>query len=134
MLKCLLTNWVHLLGFYIGVEMFIIINMVMRPDASNNLNATLAALLLSAPFLMFTYGLIIITAFLLAIVVFDLVLFSVIKHRTLLIMLIEWLLIVPIFIYWAFKYDYWLWIILSATFLVTQFIRSKKIDKIASNV
>jgi hypothetical protein len=133
MLKRLLTNWVHLLGFYIGVEICTIINMVLHPDAGNSWKTTIITLLLSAPFLMFTYGVIIIAGFILAIILLDIILFSLVEHNALLVMFIEWILIVPIFIYWAFEYKYWLWIALSVTFLITQFIKSKKIDKLLAN-
>nr|MBB6139473.1 hypothetical protein [Mucilaginibacter sp. X5P1] len=128
--KIALTNWIHLLGFYLWLEISAIAHLFVNYDSSDNWQSILFGLLLGVPFLMFSYGLLIIVGFLLVIVLLDLILFSIIKNNILLIMVIEWILIIPIFIYWAFKYEYWLWLGLSFTLLITQYIRSKKIGKI----
>ncbi len=127
--KVLLTNLIHLLGFYICLEISAIINIICYHGFDSWLG-TIGGLLLGIPFFLLSYGLIFIAAFMLAIVLLDLILFSFIKNNILLVMVIEWLVIVPIFIYWAFIYEYWTWIWLSGAFLITQYIRTKKIEKL----
>ena len=124
--RIILTNWVHLLGFYICVECVTVYEVLI---AHGNWDSYIGMLLFSAPFLLLTYGLMFIIGFLLVISILDLILFSLIKQKVLFILFIEWLLIAPTFIYYSFKYQYWLWIWLSAAFLITQYIRSKKIEK-----
>jgi len=127
--KILKTNVIHLLGFYICIETSAIIN-VISAHGLDTWYATILSLVLGVPFFMFSYGLIVMTFFFLVVIVLDLILFSIIKNNILLIMVIEWVIIVPIFIYWGFLYEYWPWLWLSASFLVTQFIRSSKIKKV----
>jgi hypothetical protein len=127
--KLLLTNWVHILGFYICIEISSILQVIFYNESGSSFMGTLFSLSLAVPFLMFTYGLMFIIAFLGAIILLDLALFPIVKYGPFSIMLIEWLLIVPIFIYWAFEYEYWLWLELCGVFLLTQYIKSKKIEK-----
>jgi hypothetical protein len=124
--KILLSNWIHVLGFYLCVEITIVYVFFTQHDKGVN---TIGVLLLAAPFCLLTYGLMFILGFLLMISILDLILFSFVKQKVLLILFIEWLLIVPTFIYYSFKYEYWLWIWLSAAFLITQYIRRRKIKK-----
>lgn len=133
MTKILLSNWIHILGFYIVIETMVLINIITTNDTSATWVSTLFMILLSSPFLMFSYGLIFLIGFLLAMIFADIVLFYVIKIDLLSVVLIEWILIVPVFIYWAFEYQYWLWLYLSAGFLVTQIIRIKRLKKLSVN-
>jgi hypothetical protein len=133
MTKLILSNWIHLLGFYLIIEISTIIHIATSPDAMN-WQESVGGLLLGAPFLMLSYGLIFIIGFLLVIVILDILLFFLpTNNRKFVIILVlstEWLLIVPIFIYWAFEYNYWLWIYLSASFLITQIIKSRRVKGI----
>ncbi|HVS94591.1 MAG TPA: hypothetical protein VHE59_21280 [Mucilaginibacter sp.] len=129
-LKVVLTNWIHFLGFYLCVEIFDITNLFTHYDSNVSWQMVIIGVLLGPLFLMLTYGLLIIAAFLVAIVCLDLIFFSIIKNKILLIVIIEWVLIIPIFIYWAFKYEYWLWLGLSVAFYITQYIRAKKVVRI----
>lgn len=124
--RVILTNWVHLLGFYICVEIVMVYEVLIK---HGHWSSYIGMLLFSAPFLLLTYGLMFIIGFLLVISILDLIFFSLIKQKVLLTLFIEWLLIVPTFIYYSFKYQYWLWIWLSATFLITQYIRGRRIEK-----
>lgn len=87
--------------------------------------------LLSIPFLFLTYGLIILGGFFVVIAILDIIGFLLKINNTKLILIVEWLIIIPPFIYWAFEYEYWLWITLSISLFVTQLIREKKIKKIS---
>jgi hypothetical protein len=133
MLKLLLTNWIHLLGFYIVIEISIIIHLITSGNPDTSLQATILIILLAVPFLMISYGLMFIVGFLFGITLLDVILFSLIKYNRW-IFVIEWLLIVPVFIYWAFEHEYWLWLYLSAAFLVTQVIRSQRIKNLSIEI
>ncbi len=76
--------------------------------------------------LLLLYGLVPLIAFYLVLLFLDLVLLTKTKLSIFDIVLIEWIIIAPIFIYWAFKYDYWLWLLLVSSFLVTQFMRARR--------
>ena len=85
-------------------------------------------LILGIPFLMLSYGLLFLLSFYLLIIILDFILFS-ITNKILVIMIIEWMLIAPPFIYWGFKYNYWAWFVLLIAFITTQYIRGVKIMK-----
>jgi hypothetical protein len=127
LIKALKSNWVHLVGIYFCIEAMMIVLSIIEVFRTHNVNLFLFQVLLSAPFLMFTYGPMFIGAFYLILILLDFLLFTTIKGKPFLIIIIEWLLIAPIFIYSAVKYEYWLWIALVTTFLNTQLIRVKKI-------
>jgi hypothetical protein len=133
-LKIFATNWVHLVGFYITTYLSIILFKTFGMEGYGNESwlKTLSLTLLMIPFLFFTYGTLIILGFYAALLLSDTVAFSVLKSKKRIraILLIEWLLIIPTFISWAFEYNYWLWITLSISFLVTQHLREKKIKRI----
>lgn len=133
-LKIFVTNWVHLVGFYITTYLSIVLFKAFRIEGYGNESwlKTLSLTLIMIPFLFFTYGTLIILGFYAALLLSDTVAFSVLKSekRIRAILLIEWLLIIPTFISWAFEYDYWLWITLFISFLVTQYLREKKIKRI----
>ncbi len=120
------TNWIHLLGFYICIELFMVVSAIIDSKHHYQLQLFVFQLLLPALMLLFTYGLVPLIAFYLILLLLDLVLLTQTKLAIFDIVLIEWIIIAPIFIYWAFKYDYWLWLLLVSSFLVTQFIRARR--------
>lgn len=129
-LNIIKTNWVHFVGFYITSYISIILFKLLGIDGVNeSWMQTILLNFIMVLFLFFTYGLIIILSFFLAITILDLVAFHFTKLKVIEILIIEWLLIISPFIYWAFKYEYWLWICLSISFLCTQYIRKKWLDK-----
>lgn len=127
LLKIIKTNWVHLLGFYVSTYFSIIVFQVLELDRyqSDSLMKTLMISLISIPFLFFTYGLVIITSFYILITLLDIIAFRVTRLKVLTIMFIEWLIIIPPFVYWAFKEEYWLWLVLIASLICTQIVRAK---------
>lgn len=126
------TNWVHLLGFYVTTYLSIILFTVTEHERyqGGNWTSILLLSLISIPFLFFTYGLLYVVYFFALIIIMDISGFSWTKWKPIQILLLEWLIIVPPFIYWAFKYDYWLWLTLSVSFLLTQLYRRRQIEKI----
>lgn len=124
------TNWVHLPGIYLCVEGMVIIQACKHVSNGFGWKIFLPQIIISAPFLIFTYGLMVIIPFYIILILSDWVLFSISKIKPFLIMLIEWVVITPVFIYWAITYHYWLWIALVLSFLITQVIRSRRINAI----
>ena len=129
LVKALKSNWVHLVGIYFCIEAMMIFYGAEHLLDTGNFNLFLFTIIVSAPLLMFTYGLMSLGGFYLVLLLLDILLFTTVKGKTLTIVIIEWLLISPIFIYWAVTYQYWLWLGLVLTFLITQWIRARKIDR-----
>lgn len=130
--KILATNWAHFVGFYVTTYISLIFFKLIGLEGSENEDWTevLFLSLLTIPLLYFVYGLRIIGGFLAAIIILDIVGFNLKPDRIRLILFLEWLLIMPPFINWAFEYEYWLWIPLSISFFITQLYREKKIANI----
>lgn len=126
------TNWVHLLGFYVTTYLSIILFTVtgLERYQGGNWISILLLSLISIPFLFFTYGLLYVVYFFALIIIMDILGFSWTKWKPIQILLLEWLIIVPPFIYRAFKYDYWLWLTLSVSFFLTQLYRRRQVEKI----
>lgn len=130
-LNIIKTNWVHFVGFYITSYVSIILFKLLGIDGVNeSWMQTIFLNFIMVLFLFFTYGLIIILSFFLAIIILDMLSFRLTNLKVIEVLIIEWLLIISPFIYWAFKYEYWLWICLSISFLCTQFIRKKWLDEV----
>jgi len=130
LLNIYLTNWISLLSILIGTVFFVIITTVFQlHEAAHSISELLRGLLF-IPFFLLTYGLIPICIFIIVMIILDTICFFQKTNYTNLILLIQWVMIIYKPILWAFEYHYWLWIGLSITFFVSQFFRSKKINKI----
>lgn len=123
------TNLIHLLGFYIVVVVYTAIETYSKNYRETIHITDIARLIIGAPFFLLIYGLIFLLGFYLAIIILDVILLSLLKQKVNLVVFIEWLFISSIFIYYAIKYEYWLWILLAGSFLTTQFVRANKIKK-----
>jgi hypothetical protein len=130
--KILATNWIHFVGFYVTTYLSLILFKLIGLEGTENdeWSTILFLSLLTIPLLFFVYGLRIIGGFFVAIVLLDIIGFNLKHAKIKLILLVEWILIIPPFINWAFEYDYWLWITLSISFLTTQLLRKRAIDNI----
>lgn len=135
-LKILKTNWIHLAGFYISTYCSMIIFHMVGLERYSGYNwlSTLLVSIIGIPFVFFTYGLTFMVAFYIAIVLLDLIIFHFTKLKVLTVAIIEWIIIMPPFIYWAFKEDYWLWLVLVISLLVTQLIRIKMIKSVKGKI
>jgi len=127
-IRAITLNWIHLAGFYCCIEIMMIAFAGTELMHSHDWKNFFLSVLILAPILMFAYGLIVLIPFLVVIVLLDVILLSTINRSLLFIGLVEWVLISPIFVYWAVQNDYWLWFALIFSFLVTQLIRSKKLN------
>jgi hypothetical protein len=130
--QIILTNWVHLVGFYLTTYLSLILFKILGIEdfTDDNWSVILFFSPLTIPILFFTYGLIIIGCFYISIAILDSIAFNLIKEKTGVILFLEWIMIIPLFVMWAFEYEYWLWLTLIFSFLVTQWIRKSKIEKI----
>ncbi len=126
-LKTLTTNWIHIVGFYLATYLTLVIGSIFDPTEGWEpiiLTGFVAALLL-----FYVYGYVVIGWFYLTIVIMDIAAFSWKNKWIRETLIVEWIIISVPFIYWAFKYEYWLWIALSISFLTTQMLRMKRIEK-----
>jgi hypothetical protein len=135
LLKIIGTNWIHLLGFYISTYFATIIFQLIgiHRYQGYSWSTTLFMNLAGILFLFFTYGLIFILAFYLLLILMDFIAFRYTKLPVIYIILIEWVLLSPPFIYWAFTEDYWLWLALVISLLGTQLVRLKWIAAIRNS-
>jgi hypothetical protein len=129
--RTIATNWIHIVGFYLTTYLTLVVASFFDPTEGWEpiiLTGFMAALLLFV-----IYGYVVIAWFYLAIVIMDVVCFTWTNERRLEILMAEWIIISSPFIYWAFEYEYWLWIALSVSLLITQIVRLGRIKKIEGN-
>ena len=131
-IRTILTNWIHLIPFYVTTYLALLLYQVVGPP-NQKLVQAIPFLFASTFLLFFIYGPVIMAGFYAAIVLADVLLFSCGYKRMREKLILEWILISTPFIYWAFKYEYWLWICLSASFLLTQLLRSVLIGRILND-
>src|SRR5258707_3828345 len=110
LLNIVSTNWIHILGFYLTTYFSLILFKLIGLETSDGWESLLIASIFSILLLFLVYGLMIIGGFYLTIITMDIISFSGRNKWTKETLLIEWVIISVPFIYWAFKYEYWLWI------------------------
>ncbi len=129
--KIILTNWVHIVGFYVTTYFTLILFEAL--GLSNDLGSwadMLKILPFSTLLVFLMYGPIIIGGFYGALIALDILGLIVAKIEARKVLILECVLLIPQFIVWAFEYKYWLWITLALSFVITQFIRKAKIERI----
>jgi|SRR5688500_4868544 len=127
-LRTITTNWIHVVGFYLMTYLTIVLGSFFDPTEGWEpiiLTGFFAALLLFV-----VYGYVILGLFYLAIVLLDVAFFTCTNKWRKEILIIEWIIISIPFVHWAFEYEYWLWITLSASLMATQMIRLRMIRKV----
>jgi len=122
-MKIIKTNWINLIGVFIAVFIYAIVLNLNDTNVSRNLFQSI----LPALILVCLYGILFWALFILLLVVLDLI--FIVKDQTNLTakLLIEWLIISSPFIYWAVRYREWIFVAAIIAFLITQFIRQKRI-------
>lgn len=113
---------------YMSLILFKLIGL--EGTTNDSWNEIIFLSLLTIPLLFFTYGILIIGGFLGVIVILDAIGFNLTTNKVRLILILEWLIVIPPFVNWAFEYEYWLWLPLTISLLVTQLIREKIIERI----
>jgi len=129
-LKIYSTNWIHLVGFLSGSYIYLAIRNIFFPERTTNTFEDWLTGILMLPVFFLTYGLVFLLAFVAIMFILDTLFFINNKEHILRLLFWQWFIIVLQPITWAFEYRYWLWIVLSVTFFITQYIRSKKIKNI----
>lgn len=127
-LKILATNWINITGIFISVLIYSVIYGYIN-TAQNILQ-----LILGSSILIFLYGVIFWSGFLITILMLDIVIIILNKKNNLKkMLLVEWLIISIPFFYWAIKYKQWVFLVAIIAFFITQLLRAKMIEKINTN-
>lgn len=77
------------------------------------------------------FGSFVLVGFYLTLGIMDFILFSRKNNNAKEALLIEWTIFSLVSIFFAFKFDYWLWSTLPISFYITQMMRMRKIKNIA---
>ncbi|MGY2134893.1 hypothetical protein ACW9KT_21865 [Hymenobacter sp. HD11105] len=130
-LQIIATNWIHLVGFYLMSYAFGIISKIFGLEGEHETwQSILISNLLLIPVAFLWYGPLIIGGFYAVLTGLDVLCFTVVRQSLWKVLLLEWVLIVPIFIWWAFDNHFWLWLALAFSFLLTQWMRRPEIERI----
>jgi hypothetical protein len=131
-LKIISTNWIHLVGFYVTTYFSLILFNFLGLEGytTETWTQTFFLNLIMILYLIFGYGLMFLIGLFGALIILDSIGFNLTKTKTNLILFLEWIIIIPPFVTWAFEYDYWLWLTLIISFATTQMIRKQEIEKI----
>jgi hypothetical protein len=125
-MKAIKTNWINLLGVFLVTLVYFTVSTLLDPNLSYNiLQAILAAL-----FGVLGFGMVAWIPFVIALIVFDLILNVKNQNSLKAKLFIEWIVISSPFIYCAVKYSEWVLIAAIITFFITQLLREKKIRQI----
>lgn len=130
--KVILTNWPHLLGFLITAYVSQPIFKILGLATDESWREIFIDSLFTIPLAFLIYGAIPIVAVYIAISILDFIAFSFDTSNIVMKLLAEWIIIISPFIYWAIKYEFWIWIPLSVSFLTTQLNRRKAIVRLLS--
>lgn len=126
MVNIIKTNWVTFLGVFIMAIVFTTISNSTSADVS----LTILQSMLAALVLVCFYGVLFWVVFVIAIIMFDILLFRESTRRLTSKLILEWIIISIPFWVIAVKYNRAIFFILSATFLVTQIVRKTKLKSI----
>lgn len=130
-LRTIMTNWIHLVGFYLMTYLTIVVGSIFDP--TEGWDPVILTGFVAAFLLFVVYGSVIVGWFYLAIILLDVACLTWTNKWRKEILILEWIIISIPFVYWAFEYEYWLWIALSVSLLTTQMIRLRMIKKVELN-
>lgn len=128
--RVLLTNWIHLPGFYLAAYVTFIFYKIIGVGHAYSWRAVLLENVYALLPLFFFYGLPFIVGFYLIMFIMDAMSFWMNSPGRPKTMLIQWLVISIPAILSAFYFEYWLWLSLLISFYLTQRIRQRKIKAI----
>lgn len=123
--KIYFTNWINVLGIALGTYLFVVISEVFKTGGS-----ALLQMLIMAMFTIVLYGGICFTAFLIGMLLLDLILMNSNTKYLRLKLIVEWALISAPFTYWLIEYSEWIFLVSIIFFLIAQFIRERRILKL----
>jgi len=126
-MKILYTNWINITGIFIVLFLFTTTFNLLDSNVSRNLFQAIIASLI----LIFLYGIFFLIGFILVLTILDLIIIVRNQSNLRLKLLLEWIIISAPFVYWAIIYERQRYIFLVAiiTFLITQLLREKLINK-----
>jgi hypothetical protein len=122
-MKVIKTNWINLIGVFIAVFVYAIFLNLTDTNVSRNLFQSI----LPALMLVCLYGFLFWVLFILLLVLLDLIFFVRDQTNLTVKLLIEWLIISSPFVYWAVRYQEWIFMAGIVALLITQFIRQRRI-------
>ncbi|MDV3833197.1 hypothetical protein CMU13_07635 [Elizabethkingia anophelis] len=126
-IRILKTNWINIIGVFTVLFLYTTIYELIEPNVSRNIFQAMIASLIG----ICLYGIMFWVSFIIMLIILDYVLIIPNPKDLKLKLLIEWIVISSPFVYWAIKYpeQRTLYIIAIITFLVTQLLRDKLINK-----
>ncbi|AQW96832.1 hypothetical protein [Elizabethkingia anophelis] len=126
-IRILKTNWINIIGVFTVLFLYTTIYELIEPNVSRNIFQAMIASLIG----ICLYGIMFWVGFIIMLIILDYVLIIPNPKDLKLKLLIEWIVISSPFVYWAIKYpeQRTLYIIAIITFLVTQLLRDKLINK-----
>jgi hypothetical protein len=123
--KIYFTNWINVLGIAAGTYLFLVISEVFTTGIS-----ALPQMLLMALVAIVLYGGMFFTGFLIVMLLLDLILMNSDTKHLRLKLIAEWVLVSAPFTYWLLTYSEWIFLVAVIFFLITQFLREKRILKL----
>ncbi|MEQ9593714.1 MAG: hypothetical protein RLN86_14005 [Cyclobacteriaceae bacterium] len=130
LLRIFATNWIHFPGFYLSAYVYFIAAKLFGPPNNQSWEDLLLHNTYGILVLFLFFGLFVVMGFYLALAIMDFILFKKENNKPRQALLIEWALFALVAIFFAFRYDYWLWLALAISFYITQMMRLKKIRTI----
>jgi len=131
-MKILKTNWINIIGFFTAVFVYSFISSLIIDDGiSRNIFQAILASLIG----IVLYGVMFWSSFLILLIILDLVLIVPNQKKLKIKLILEWLIISLLLVIWAFIYKerewiYGLFAISIISFLITQLLRKKLIEKV----
>ena len=131
LLKIYATNWIHFPGFYITAYLSFILFKIFGSPNNQSWSDLLIHNTYGVLVLFIFFGSFVLVGFYLTLGIMDFILFGRKGNKPKEALLIEWTIFSLVSIFFAFKFDYWLWITLPISFYITQMMRMRKIKNIA---
>ena len=122
MKKVFLSNWVNLVAVIMATVVYVFGTTLFRYNISQSVFVAILVVL--------GYGIMFWVLFITALHITDLLFFKTNQIHLKPKLLLQWLIISLPFIYWGFLYKEWVFLIASAAFLISQFMREKMIKAI----
>ena len=125
-MKIIRTNWINIIGVFVVAFIYAIILNLNDVNVSRNVIQSI----LPALILVCLYGIMFWILYIVLLIILDLLLIAKNQNNLTAKLLAEWLIISAPFVYWGIKYQQWIFIAVTITFLITQLLRIKSIKKI----
>ena len=128
----ILANWVHIIGFYFSMYLWFVLSMLIQGTTSSPWYEILSLSISYSALLFIIYYPHLIIAFYILVVVLDFVGFYMTRWETKVILAIEWF-VITIFFYWITSFEFWIFLTLTTSLLLTQWYKKILINRICKN-